>query len=167
MKLIAFSNKVAVDISKDVSKYDIHIFSQYFIHADKNRNKEITKCLQLNIDNIDICKIHLLNERIYSDEEMGLQRSDKIVQTNISRRLRFKDVFEYIRLNSIKGYLIFVNIDIIFDSSVQNLKLSQLDEKKQMFALLRYEYNGVNFESSPYMVHVVIRKTHGYFIQIR
>lgn len=149
MKLIAFSDIVSVDISKDVRKYEIHIFSQFFIHQDKQRNKEITECLQSNINNIDIYKIHLLNERIYTDQEMGLQNSEKIVQTNISRRLRFKDVFEYIRLNSIKGYLIFVNIDIMFDSTVQNLKLSEIDEKKQMFALLRYEYNGVNFESSP------------------
>jgi hypothetical protein len=80
---------------------------------------------------------------------MDLTENKKIVQTNIHRRIMFKDVFKYIRENNIEGYLVFVNIDIFFDESIGNLITSQLDEKKEMFALLRYEYNGNNIETSP------------------
>jgi uncharacterized protein (UPF0297 family) len=51
-------------------------------------------------------------------------------------------------LNSLKGYFILVNIDIFFDSTIENLKWSTLHNEKHMFALLRYEYNGKDKNSS-------------------
>jgi hypothetical protein len=132
----------------DNDKTEIHVFSQFFIHDDKQRRDEITFCLKNNNSNVDITKIHLLNERIYTDDEMGVENSSKIIQTDIKHRIKFKDVFSYIRINNIQGYLVFVNIDIFFDDSLKNLFKSQIDEKKKMFALLRYEYNGRNTETS-------------------
>lgn len=127
----------------------IHIFTQFFIHQNILRREEINTCMRKNVENDSIYRIHLLNERIYTNEEMGVSKNSKIVQTNIYRRIMFKDVFKYIRKNNIQGYLVFTNIDIFFDKTIDNLLLSQIDEKKQMFALLRFEYDGKNTQTSP------------------
>lgn len=149
MKIIDFSDKSAQLDS--VNPDEIHIFTQFFIHKDIERNDEIQKCLLHNVNNSLITKIHLLNERIYTDAELGIV-SSKIIQTNInslhlpstrtSYRLRFKDVFEYIRENAIIGYHVLVNADIFFDETLLNLQRSEIHLKKAMFAQLRYEYNG-------------------------
>ena len=150
MKFLLESNPTQIKvINKTNCKNEIHIFSQFFIHNNSLRRDEISTCLNKNVNNNDITKIHLLNERLYTDVEMGVTENKKIVQTNIHRRIMFKDVFKYIRENNIEGYLVFVNIDIFFDNSIGNLITSQLDEKKEMFALLRYEYNGYSIETSP------------------
>ena len=91
-------------------KHIIHIFSRFFIHDGNQRRDEIKFCLNNNNSNVDITKIHLLNERIYTDDEMGVENSSKIIQTDIKYRIKFKDVFSYIRSNNIQGYLVFVNM---------------------------------------------------------
>lgn len=148
MKIIQISKcAIAKQYSNNIDN-EIHIFTQFFIHENNDRNEEIKECLKKNIKNINISKIHLLNEKLYSYEEMGISNKNKIIQTNIEKRLKFSNVFEYIRKNSIKGYIVFVNCDIFFDSTLQNLKYSEINEKKKMFALLRYEYNGYDTNTS-------------------
>ena len=60
--------------------------------------------------NQDIDKIYLLNEKIYTHEELKVN-SDKIVQENIEKRLKFSDVFNYVQENNIEGYIVIVNSD--------------------------------------------------------
>lgn len=119
---------------------NINIFCQYFIHSNNERQREITKCLKNNVKNKYITKIYLLNERIYTDEELDIS-SNKIIQININRRLQFKDVFEYINEQNIKGYNIIVNSDIFFKKNIVNIFKSDIHINKKMYALLRYEYN--------------------------
>jgi hypothetical protein len=151
MKIIEISKSTKI-AKNSATNNEIHVFTQFFIHSDKNRNKELIECLLENFNNPSIDKIHLLTERIYSYQEMGFVNIDniqnKIIQTNIGKRLKFQHVFEYIRTNSLKGYMILVNSDIFFDSTISNLKLSCLHEEKTMFALLRYEYNRNNQAAS-------------------
>ena len=157
MKIIQISESAKVTDSPCLDN-EVHIFLQYFIHPNKNRNNELVECLLKNFYNPSIYKIHLLTERIFSYQEMGFSNIDvnfhikkiqeKVIQTNIGKRLKFQDVFGYIRINSIKGFLIMVNSDIFFDSSIENLKFSNIHEQKQMFALLRYEYNRNNIDDS-------------------
>ena len=66
----------------------VHVFLQFFVHSDIMRQREIRFCLHKHVENPDIYKIHLINERIYTSVELGVT-SDKIVQTVIGRRLRF------------------------------------------------------------------------------
>jgi hypothetical protein len=112
------------------------------------RNAEIKQCLYRNYMNPHITKIHLLNERIYTDAELCDRRVDgqsggsKIVQTSIGKRLTFKDVFKYIRENHIAGYCVLTNADIFFDNSLRKILYSSISTTPQMFALLRYEYRG-------------------------
>lgn len=149
MKFLLQSNPTQLKVIKTNCKNEIHIFSQFFIHNNSVRRDEISTCLNKNVNNDKITKIHLLNERLYTDVEMVVTDNKKIVQTNINRRIIFKDVSKYIRENNIEGYLVFASIDIFFDKSIGNLISSQLDEKKEMFVLLRYEYNGNGIETSP------------------
>ena len=120
---------------------DVHVIMQFFVHDSDIRNNEIKTCLQKNHDNINITQILLLNERIYTDSELGLQSTSKIHQENIEKRLSFQDVFSYIRKTNLKGYFVFMNADIFLDDSIQYIKTSTMHEKKQICALLRFEYN--------------------------
>lgn len=119
---------------------EIHLFAQFFVHKDSQRRKEINICLNQNILNPYITKIHLLNEKIYSDEELGLSDS-KIIQTNIGIRINYKSIAKYIRVNGLTGYFIMANSDIFFTDEIKNLFVSELSTKKQLYALLRYEYD--------------------------
>jgi hypothetical protein len=130
---------------------EVHVFTQFFIHpTSSQRNKEMKYCLYENYLNPHITKIHLLNERIYSNEELYGNNSTrienapsgKVVQVNINKRLTFKDVFHYIRKNGIYGYCVFTNADIFFDRTIHNVLFTSISQKRQAFALLRYEYKG-------------------------
>ena len=57
----------------------IYLIQQYYIPIDKTRCEEIKKCLLYNCGNNAINKIILLNERIYTSEELGTD-STKITQ---------------------------------------------------------------------------------------
>ena len=162
MKIIEIS--IPTTLNKCPTSIDeIHIFTQFFIHKNNRRQHELLTCLKNNHNNPFITNIHLLNEKIYSWKEMGIDDEKdnkiKIIQTSIGKRLRFQDIFYYIRKNSLNGYFIFTNADIFLDSTIQNVKKSTLHEKKQMFALLRYEYNGILDQD-------LIHKIHGSFIPI-
>ena len=143
---VLFSNSIKTDSHNFVNN-DIHLFSQFFIHSNNIRNNEIIHCLQTNLNNPFIKKIHLLNETLFSQNELGITNNfHKIIQIFIGKRLQYKDVFQYIRSSKIQGYLLLSNIDIFFDKTLDQLQLTTLDKrtidnKKQMIALLRYEYN--------------------------
>lgn len=131
----------------------IHLFTQFFIHRDSTRNKELKFCIKSNIENPNIHKVHLLGERIYTDKELGIENSsfsNKIIQTVIGHRLRFQDVIAYIRTNQIQGYHVWINSDICFHpTALANLRKSNLHLERKMMALLRFEYNPSNPENSP------------------
>ena len=146
MKLIIKSKKLI--INNKVNDDDVHIFNQFFIPSTDERYDEIKYCLKQNVENDDIDYIHLLCERIYTDEELGIQ-SNKIIQTNIGKRLTFQDVFQYIRTNDITGYLILLNSDIFFFSeTINNLKRSNFHTHKLFGAILRYDYNSKDISKS-------------------
>lgn len=146
MFLWQVSNPVSINNSNnDKDKDDtnqIHLFLQFFVHKDPVRQKEFLFCLHQHIQNPAVSKIHLLGERIYTEKELGMKNTEKIIQTVIGRRLQFQDIFTYIRQNSIPGYHILLNSDICFDSSaLDNLRKSDMSYQKKMMSLLRYEYN--------------------------
>ena len=128
-------------------KDKINIFCQFFIHQNEERYKEILFCLSKNVQNPYIDKIYLLNERIYTLEELGEIVSDKIIQVDINKRLSYKDVFNYINNNNINGFFCIINADIFFDETLQQLHLTNLAEEKYMFAQLRLEYNNTTKQS--------------------
>lgn len=138
MKLILQSKQLLT--SNSVSDDKIHIISQFFIPNDSYRLKEIQYALKQNNNNNYIHHIHLLNEKIYSSKELGVE-SNKIIQTNIKKRLTFQDVFTYVHSQNISGYIVMINSDICFNNSIKNLLRCSMSENKQVCCLLRYEYN--------------------------
>ena len=90
----------------------------------------------------------MLNERIYTDEELGV-KSPKIVQTVIGRRMMYSDVFHNVNEKKIRGYIVIANSDILFDSTLDNVRKSDIHLSKKMYAQLRYEYNPNNPSLSP------------------
>jgi hypothetical protein len=131
---------------------EIHVFTQFFVHRDPRRNLEIRECLRRNVANPHITRIHLLNERIYTSGELGGgQCIEKVIQTQTpgQRRLTYQDVFHYVEKHQIQGFLVLTNADIFFDATLDQIRHGQLHEKRQMMALLRYEFNGASTATSP------------------
>jgi hypothetical protein len=137
MIVYTVSETTSIQPIENVDK--INIFYQFFIHPVKERYYEIAKCLEFNAKNKYISKIYLLNERIYTQQELGVD-SDKIIQIDIQKRVKFKDVFNYIHENNIQGYNIIINADIFFDETIKRLFTSDIHMSKKTYALLRYEY---------------------------
>ncbi len=131
------SGKVPIKKNKDNEK--IYLIYQYFVHRDSSRHKELQTCLKFNVKNLNIDKIYLLNEKIYTKEELGIE-DDKIEQRNIQKRIKFKDVFEFVEKEQLKGYIITCNADIFFDNTVDNLRKSEFSNKKQILCQLRFDY---------------------------
>jgi hypothetical protein len=150
-------------------KDKINIFTQFFIHPNKDRFKEILFCLKQNIQNPHIDKIYLLNERIYSINELGGIVSDKIIQVNINKRLTYAHVFNYISKNKINGFFCIINADIFFDDTLKQLHMTNLSNEKYIFAQLRFEYNNITKKSiifGPYSLSQDTWIFHSNFIEI-
>ena len=127
----------------DVNKDNIILITQFYIDKDNKRQKEILETLKYNVNNKNIDKILLFNEKIYTKNEMNLTDNDlnKITQINIGKRLKFNDIFNYIEDNKIKGYIIIANSDIFFDDNLFILFKTNLINEKKIFSLLRFEHN--------------------------
>ena len=119
---------------------DVNLIMQFYIDNNNERQKEIKKCLFLNVNNKLINKIYLFNERKYSKEELGIN-SEKIVQIVTGKRLTFEEIFDLIETTNINGYIIISNSDIFFDSSLENIKTCDFSEKN-VLTLCRHEYKG-------------------------
>ena len=145
MIIIGLSNPATV--LSEPNEDPVHLFLQFFVHRDEARHREFQLCLRKNVENPIITHIHLLGERIFSNLELGIT-SDKIIQTNLGKRLRFSDVFSYIRTNAIQGYHIIINSDIFLDNTLSNLKKSDIHLSRKMFAQLRFEYNSLSPKKS-------------------
>jgi len=139
-KIIIRSEPLIISNNKNLINNKINKFCQFYINKNIKRHNEILYVLKKNIKNPFINKIYLLNERIYTDEELDI-KSNKIIQVNIHRRLKFKDVFSFINNYNITGYNILANSDIFFDVSIQKLQYSDLHSKRKMCALTRYEFD--------------------------
>jgi hypothetical protein len=108
------------------------------VHPNESRHKEIVQCLKNNQANSFITNIFLLNEKIFTQEELGLQDLTKITQLNIQSRLEYSHVFNE-SSKHLNCWNILCNADIFFDDSLKNLFLLQTD-KNLAFSLLRWEY---------------------------
>ena len=123
----------------EVIEGDITLVTQFFVGHTPVRANELRSALKVNVMNPFINKIVLLNERVYSDDELGV-KSDKIQQVVVGNRLDYKTVFDNVESLGLKGYIVLSNLDIFFDKSIEKLKQSGIADEKAMFCLLRYEY---------------------------
>ena len=140
--MIYCCDSVSLNIQSSYQNLDeIMVFTQFFVHSSPERNEELRFCLRKNVENHHISRIFLLNEAIYSDEELGIT-SDKIIQVNIGKRLFYEHIFYYVNdpTNGVCGYVVIVNSDIFLDDTIKMLRYSDIHSSRKMCALLRWEY---------------------------
>jgi hypothetical protein len=149
----------------------IIVIQQFFIPDNKERYDELKQTLKFNLNNKNIDKIYLLNEKIYSDYELGLtdveklsidlfkkdvykkKVNDKITQINMKKRLTFKQALDFVKGDSIKGYIVILNTDIFLDNTIRNLRKTTFDKEKGMFSLLRWEFTNKNLNKCKLFGH--------------
>ena len=124
----------------------INLIINYFQPLDNNILKKIKKSLCINVSNPNINNIYLLNEKIYTKEELGIEKCkkediSKIKQVIIKEKMSFKIKLNYIKDNNIKGYLIFTNSFIFFDNTVRNLLKTSLHIEKGVYALTDFKFS--------------------------
>lgn len=147
-QLVQWDRNIYLSRSTDINKTkeepdNINLFQQFYINKIDERQNEIRKTLLYNCNNNLINNIYLLNERIYSDEELGV-KSDKIKQIVIDKRMTYKDVFTFVENNNIDGYIIISNSDIFFDKSINNIQKCQVIKDKKVYCLNRFNFNSKN-----------------------
>ena len=123
-----------------LNKESVYFITQFFIHPNRQRHRETQTCLKNNVENPFIDHIYLLNEREYTPAELGI-RSKKISQITVGRRLQFRDVFDFVDANNLHGYIVFANSDIYFNNTLENIKRTDLHNKKEFVGQLRFDYN--------------------------
>jgi hypothetical protein len=128
-------------IRKNIHHGNITLIYQFIHHPNNKKRVELQEVLKKNVENDEIDHIILLNERIYSIDELGIEHS-KIEQINIGKKLTFYHIFEYIEKLEIDGYVVVCYPNIFFDSSLRNIKLTSAHEDKLVYSQLRFEYQG-------------------------
>lgn len=119
----------------------ITLVTQFFMSYDAKRLEELQTSLKVNTANPQFDEILLINEREYSQEELGCPDCSKIRQIVTGKRLDFKTVFDVVRSEKLDGYIVLSNLDIFFDKGIGIIRKTGLSETKAIFALLRYEFN--------------------------
>ena len=147
-QLIQWDRNIYLSRSTDINKTkeepgNINLFQQFYINKIDERQNEIRKTLLYNCNNNLINNIYLLNERIYTDEELGV-KSDKIKQIVIGKRMTYQDIFTFVENNNIDGYIIISNSDIFFDKSIKNIQKCQVIKDKKVYCLNRFNFNSKN-----------------------
>jgi hypothetical protein len=129
---------------EDESFGGIHLLTQFFINSDEARMKELLTCLKVNLRNPFIQTVHLLNERIYTDEELDIlelpkELREKVRQTVTGHRLTYKDAFDYVSSTNLTGYIVLANLDIFLDDSAQNIRRIGLPTHKKIECLSKFD----------------------------
>ena len=124
----------------------IILVQQFFINKDTIRQKEIVETLLFNVNNQYIDEIHLINERVYTEEELGTN-SKKIKQiVDSGKRLTYSDVMKYSMEHLHNSIVVLSNSDIYFDNSIGQCRCFDLTES--MICLSRYKLRGKNLANA-------------------
>lgn len=125
---------------------DIYLITQFFIPRSEKRKTELIHCLKRNIELSVFKKIYLINEKIYTKEEMGLTEKEMnhIYQIifNDGQRMKYIHALALVKKLELNGYIVIANSDIFFDNTLQNnIRKTSLSKEKSLYALLRFEFN--------------------------
>jgi hypothetical protein len=125
---------------------NIYIIQQFYIPSNQKRRAEINECLKRNADLPQVSKIYLLGEKEYSKKELQLndKQFPKISQHVIGHRMKYIDVFNFVKQQQLSGYIIFMNSDIFLDKTVDGLFKTPLASEKTFMSQLRFEFNPAN-----------------------
>jgi len=114
--------------------------TQYYIPDKPKRALEIKKCLQKNIECVNIDKIVLLNERSYLTQE-PLLSDPKVQEEIVGKRLTYATVIQWIYEKApADAIIVFANADIYLDQSFSLLWSVSLEDR--CLTLLRWDKTG-------------------------
>lgn len=94
----------------------IHVLVQYFACSDEDRRAEYDFCVQANLANEHVAKIHCLLEPDTTVPEW-LSTHPKYVEARVSTRLTYKQAFDYANENLVGEICAVMNLDIFLDHS--------------------------------------------------
>jgi hypothetical protein len=95
---------------------NIVLVQQFYLPDNKERREEIKLALRCNCNNDTIDRIVLLNERIYTADELGIA-NEKIEQIDISHRITYRDVFDFSNKLPEDSYIVLANADIFYPTT--------------------------------------------------
>ncbi len=145
--MLSFHKSKNLVADKDFNAQPIYLFQQFFIHKDSWRQEnEIKFCVKKNIENPHIEEFIMLNERIYTDNEIGC-KSNKLTQKKIKNRMKYIDILKYVKKRKLNGYIVFTNSDIFLDETINNIRRTDFHKNKNFMALLRHDYNSARKSS--------------------
>ena len=114
-------------------KNNIHLLIDYykFSSPNPNRQQELDTCFYDNINNENFYKIH-----VFSDDELPFT-NNKITHNKPSKRLTYKDYFDYAKHNIPENdIVVLANSDIYFDNTISKIK--NIDLTTTVLALTRW-----------------------------
>lgn len=112
---------------------ELWFLTQYYKPNNLQREKEVKKCLELNLQIPLIDKIILLNEKKYE-----LPKSEKLQQIVHGKRLTYAAVIKWYQENAPPNTIcVFANSDIYLDESWSQIWSTNLEDK--FLSLLRYD----------------------------
>ena len=120
----------------------IHLITSFYLPVQENRKAEIIKCLNKNIENPDISKIHLFldNDECVDFIKTVNNSESKINIIEIGKQPLYSDLIRY--ANTITGQICMIsNSDIWLHKISDNRLLNMLKNKKTVYALTRYEHD--------------------------
>lgn len=111
--------------------------TQYYRPEKGRREREIKKCLEMNVKSPVVDKIILLNEKDFSDQ-FPADPQQKIQQVVVGKRLTYAMVIKWFQENAPQNTIcVFANSDIYMDDSSKVLWTTNLEDK--FLSLLRYD----------------------------
>ena len=114
------------------------LITTYYLSDNLERQKEIDRCLFININNKHIKKIYLLTNQKY---DKSIVNNKKIIQVIVSEdenyKLKYNDAIRFINDNLKDKICILSNSDIYFDNSLS--KITKDIIQNNFFGILRYD----------------------------
>ena len=122
----------------------INLITSFYIIKNNDtmsiqRNNELLECLYKNINNDNICKIHLYVDDIHAlNKAIKLNKNNKLNIINIGKQPLYSEMFEYC-IDNLKDEIVMIcNSDVYLYKCDLNV-LSKLDSN--VYALSRHERN--------------------------
>ncbi len=128
---------ICLDIKKDTKIPELWLLTQYYRPDKARREREIKKCLEMNVKCSIVDKVVLLNETDLS-KHFPSDPSNKITQVVMGKRLTYAAVLQWFQQNAPSNTIcVFANSDIFLDDSWRLLWSVDLHDK--FLSLLRYD----------------------------
>ena len=135
---VSFAHRSNIVFEQGMVPEETYVISQYFVHSNKTRAKEIKECLIRNCACPHVDHVILLNETDLSKEWTDIPHREKIKQVIIKKRLTYSSFLKYVSNNvPLNAFVLLCNADIYMGPSLLDLWKIKLEDR--MLALLRWD----------------------------